>query len=356
MEKANPSKKFRWCSATGSTPAPLTLMRRFLFFIILLTAALGMISGQAHAGFLGHNGLGDFGLQSGTQPDPGTYLAALYLRYDSDTLRNSDGDSISRDPNDPESILLNVDDPDSLSVNGYAIGIWQVTNFKILGANYGFVVAPAMTDNKLEAPILGLVNETSVGFTDLYIQPINLGWRTKRADFIAGFGVYAPTGSYDPDASDNLGLGMWSFEFSAGTTIYFDKAKSWHFATSAFYEVHTEKEDTDIRVGDILTLEGGLGKSFMGGALSVGVAYYAQWKVTDDDVGSDLEQLLSGLKIGNHRGFGVGPELTVPIASKSKLYALLTARYFWETGVRSSLEGNTFVVSATFPIPSVPLQ
>jgi hypothetical protein len=68
---------------------------------------------------------------------------------------------------------------------------------------------------------------------------------------------------------------MWSFEFFAGTTIYIDEAKSWHFATTAFYETHTEKKDTDIRVGDILTLEGGLGKSFMYGALSVGAAYYA---------------------------------------------------------------------------------
>jgi hypothetical protein len=218
------------------------------------------------------------------------------------------------------------------------------------------MIFPALTDNALESPILGLASNADTGFTDLYIQPINLGWHTDRADFITGLGVYAPTGSYDPDASDNLGLGMWSFEFFAGTTIYFDKAKTWHFATTAYYETHTEKEDTDIKVGDILTLEGGLGKSFMGGALSVGIAYYAQWKVTDDDLGQELEALLGGWKLGKHRGFGVGPEVTIPIATKSKLIGLVTARYFWETGVRSSLEGNTFVINVTFPIPSVPIQ
>jgi len=326
--------------------ASLTLMGRLLFVISLLSAAVGMTSGQALAGFLGHNALGDFGLQSGTQPDPSTYLAAMYLRYDSDTLRDRNGDRVTLDPNNPGSI----------SVNALAAGIWQVTNFKILGRNYGFMIFPAITDNKLEAPILGLVSEADLGLTDTYIQPINLGWHTDRADFITGLGVYAPTGSYDPDASDNLGLGMWSFEFFAGTTIYFDKAKTWHFATTAYYETHTEKEDTDIKVGDILTLEGGLGKSFMGGALSVGIAYYAQWKVTDDDLGQELEALLGGWKLGKHRGFGVGPEVTIPIATKSKLIGLVTARYFWETGVRSSLEGNTFVINVTFPIPSVPIQ
>jgi hypothetical protein len=355
-KKASLRKTSRRCPEKRCSLASLTVMGRLVFVLTLLTAALGMTSGEARAQFLGHNGLGDFGLQSGTQPAPGTYLAALYLNYQSDTLRNSDGDSISRDPNDPSSIILNADDPDSLSVNGYGAGIWHVTKFKIFGGNYGFMVAPALTDNKLEAPILGLVNETSVGLTDTYIQPINLGWQTKRADFIAGLGVFAPTGRYDPNASDNLGMGMWSFELSAGTTIYFDKAKTWHFATAAFYEIHTKKKDADIKVGDILTLEGGLGKSFMGGALNVGVAYYAQWKVTEDDVGADIEALLSGLKIGKHRGFAVGPEVTFPIATKSKLISLVTARYFWETGVRSNLEGNTFVISATFPIPSTPLQ
>ena len=252
--------------------------------------------------------------------------------------------------------MLNADDPDSLNVNALAGGIWSVTNYKILGGNYGFMIFPAITNNKLEAPILGLAQETSTGFTDIYIQPINLGWHTDRADFIAGFGLYAPTGSYDPDAETIWAWGCGVSNLSAGTTIYFDKAKTWHFATTAFYETHTEKKDTDIKVGDILTLEGGLGKSFMGGALNVGVAYYAQWKVSDDDVGQEIETLLGGRKLGKHSGYAVGPELTFPIATKNKLIALITGRYLWETGVRSNLEGNTFVINATFPIPSVPLN
>ena len=167
-QKAKPGKKTSKYSALKSSLASFAVMGRLLIVIGVLTAVLGMISGQAHAGFLGHNGLGDFGLQSGTQPDPGLNLALMYLRYDSDTLRNRDGDSISLDPNDPSSIILNADDPDSISVNGYAVGSWNVTNFKIFGANYGFMIFPGFTSNKLEAPILGLVQETDFGLTDLY--------------------------------------------------------------------------------------------------------------------------------------------------------------------------------------------
>jgi hypothetical protein len=31
-------------------------------------------------------------------------------------------------------------------------------------------------------------------------------------------------------------------------------------------------------------------------------------------------------------------------------------RYVWETGARSTLEGNTFVALLTFPVPSIPLR
>lgn len=283
---------------------------------------------------------------SGTQPDPGTYLSALYYGYRGDTLSDRDGNVVAIDP----------ERRGSLDANGYGLGIWHVTDRKIFGGNYSFMLWPAFTDNKLEAPIVGLDQSTSTGFTDLYFQPINLGWHTDRADYTAGIGVFAPTGRYEADADDNLGLGMWSFELFAGATLYLDQARTWHFATTAFYETHSEKKDSDIRVGDILTLEGGLGKSFMDGAVNAGIAYYAQWKVTDDDFGSAGDLLPAGFTPAKNRGFGLGPEITIPLASKSKLWGLLNARYFWESGNRSTLEGEAFVLTLTLPVPSVPLQ
>jgi len=298
-----------------------------------------MVSSPANAQLLGHNLTGDFGLTSGTQPDPGTYLSFLYYGYRGDTLRDGDGNAVRQG---------------SLDANGYGIGLWHVTDQKILGGNYSFMIWPAFTDNKLEGPILGIDQSTSTGFTDLYVQPINLGWHTDRADYTAGIGVFAPTGRYEAGADDNLGMGMWSLELFAGTTVYLDEARTWNFATTAFYETHSDKKDSDVRVGDILTLEGGLGKSFKGGAVNVGLAYYAQWKITDDDFGSSIT-FPAGITPGKNRGFGLGPEINIPIASKSKLYGFLNARYFWESGNRSTIEGDTFVLTLTLPIPSIPL-
>ena len=107
---------------------------------------------------------------------------------------------------------------------------------------------------------------------------------------------------------------------------------------------------TDIQVGDILTLEGGLGKTFMDGAVSAGVAYYAQWKMTEDDLGSG--KAFPGRRdLGKHEVYGLGPEVTIPIEPKGKLYGFINARYLWEFGARSALDGNTFVLTAMFPTP-----
>lgn len=317
---------------------------------MMLARALAIVSlyvvvvfshGGAHAGFSGHNTKGDFGLQSGTQPPPGFLITPMYYRYSADTLRNRSGDKVGIDPQRRG----------SLDVNAYVLGfIWVSDDLKILGGNYGFQAFPAFTDNTLEVPLLGLNESVDTDLTDLYFQPINLGWNTDQADFVAGLGIYAPVGKYEPGGSRNTGLGMWSFEPFVGTTVYLDEQKSWSFAATAFYEMHSEKEDTDIRVGDILTIEGGLGKAFMGGAVNVGAAYYAQWKITDDDLGLDAH-FPGGRGLAKHRVYGLGPEVTLPIAPKGDLFGFINARYFWEFGARSTLEGNTFVLTAIIPIP-----
>ena len=119
----------------------------------------------------------------------------------------------------------------------------------------------------------------------MLIRPLDLGWHTQRADIAAGFQVYVPTGRYEQGGDDNIGKGMWTYEPFLGTTVYFDEKKTFSLAATAYWELHGSKKDTDIKVGQILTLQGGLGKSFLGGGLIIGAAYYAQWKLTRRSAG-----------------------------------------------------------------------
>jgi len=136
-------------------------------------------------------------------------------------------------------------------------------------------------------------------------------------------------------------------------------------ATTAFWETHSKKSVgiaigdrvklVDVNVGQILTLEGGLGRSFLQGAASVGVAYYAQWKLTDDHFATVIDLPLES-PIGKHRVYGVGPDLTLPIAVKKRLVSLVNIRYFWETGARVKTQGQSLLITAMFPVPSPKIQ
>lgn len=297
---------------------------------------LMLFYGNAHAQYNGHNMRGDFGMFSGTQPGPGWYAGVLGVNYNIDSVRGPDGSELASEGR--------------LDINAIAPYAWWVSDNKVFGGNYSVFASASLTNNALEAPTLGISSETDTGSGDLYVQPINLGWHTGRADYMAGLGVYAPTGRYSDGASDNAGLGMWSFELFGGSTLYMDEARSWSFSALASYETHSSKQDSDVKVGDLLTIEGGLGKSWADGAAALGLSYFAQWKLNEDELGA-------GVSLPNkHKIFGAGPELVLPMASKKKFYGTLNFRYLWDFGVESNTDGSAFIVMATFPIPSIPLQ
>ena len=245
--------------------------------LTLLGMACGLIlllAVPAHAQLNGSHSLGDFGVQSGSQPQPGFYAALFYLRYDTDTIKDANG----------KTIRLSQDAPGSVAISAAAPILWYVSKTKFLGANYGALLVLPWANASIEAPAFAIGDTVSTSFADLAIRPLDLGWHAKRADMAAGFQFYAPTGRYERGGSDNIGKGMWTYEPFVGTTVYFDEKRTVSLATTAFWELHGKKKDTDVKVGQILTLEGGLGKSYLGGGLILGAAYYAQWKLSEDQL------------------------------------------------------------------------
>jgi hypothetical protein len=310
------------------------------------------IAAPAHAQLNGENLLGDVGVKSGTQPDPGIYVANAYYRYLTDAIKGPDGKTVAIDPTGSGQQTIQAEMP----------LVIYVTKKKLFGANYGMMAVMPFANGSLEAPGIGLSEKANVGPSDAYIMPLQLGWHTRRADAVAGVAFFVPTGRHASGASDNLGKGMWSYEISGGTTFYFDRERTWSIATTAYWETHSKKDGEvrvekttihDVKVGQLLTLEGGIGKSFLHGAASVGMAYYAQWKVTPDIlVTSPALTTLSGIP-DQHRVYGVGPEVTIPIATKTKLISLVNVRYLFETGAEAKTQGQSLVVTSTFPLGGI---
>ncbi len=300
--------------------------------IVIILSVLWLL-GHSICGFAQMKGdhlLGDFGLAAGTQPSPSIVAALPLYGYNASRLVNNDGDVIDKSP-DVNAFLLGA-------------GASVVTKLKLLGANYGASLLFCFASNKIEGN--SVQSSSSFAFSDTYIQPLQLGWHLKQADITVGYGLYMPTGKYEFGGDDNSGMGMWTNEFSVGGTWYMDKKKSFNLSSIIFYEIHSDKKGTDVRVGDILTLEGGLAKAFdipMKGSpipmvINVGPVYYAQFKVGKDRIPLD-NQIFSGNR-DHIYGLGLEGNILFP-----KTFTSLSVRWLEELGARNRFEGNTFLIT-----------
>ena len=314
----------RW-TATTRTIAVATILT---MAVLLPTPSAAQLNGQ--------NIKGDAGLKSGSQPPPGTYVVVPLWFYTADAVKDRDGHE-----------LLNG----SLDSAVFGAGLAVVTPKTVLGGRYGFMAVLPGANNRVQGAA-DFDNNPGAGLTDLYVQPISLGWTKPRADFTAAYGLFIPTGRYDNGADNNTGLGQWAQEIVIGTTLYLNETRTLHAATTASFDFQSKKKDSETKVGNIMNLEGGVGADFLGGGLTAGLAYYGTFKLTDDQFD---QRALALLIRGKNRVWGLGPEFTLALASKSKkaIYGFVTVRYQWELGARTTTEGAAWNVVATFPLKPI---
>ncbi len=279
---------------------------------------------------------GSVGLKAGSQAPPHLYVVMpLLYFYNTDTVRNRDGNKLP----------FNV----SLTSAMFGAGALNVTTKKILGGNYAFqVLFPVGANNRIQGTEID--QNPGAGLTDSVVQPISLGWHGKRADAIAGYTIYIPTGRYTDGASNNTGMGMWGQELGFGTTVYLNEAKQYHAATMVSFNFQSKKEDSDTKVGNAMNFEGGVGGDFLKGGLTVGLDYYYSFKLTKDQIEGVPEALINKAKT-----FGVGPEVQLALARKGMLYGFLKMTYFWETYARTTTQGSAFTIAATFLVKPIKL-
>jgi hypothetical protein len=300
------------------------------------------LAGDAHAQLKGHYIPGFTGLQNGTQTPPGISLALPVYFYTTDDIRDGSGRSIGIRPR----ITSTFTGP---------VLAW-VTNVKVLGANLGGAVVPiAFIKTRIETDTLG--KPGSFAFTDIELQPLQLGWHVSRADIVTGYALFMPTGRWKLGGDDNSGLGMWSHLLQLGSTLHLDDKHAWTFSALGTYELHSHKKNTGLRTGDIITVEGGLGKSLYrisaaGGTpvpsriTNVGLVYYGQFKVTADRAGA-LTPVLGKSK---DRVFGAGIEGNVIFPKSGVVLGLRAAPEF---GTRTRTQGWTILFTAAYELESL---
>lgn len=292
---------------------------------------------------------GQFGLNAGVTPAPGFTYENLAINYSAGQLNDSQGNKI---PNLGGTYSFWVDEN---------IFIF-VPNKKILGGYYVPYASVNIANGNLVADIVGTNLGTTgggAGLADTFVAPVNFGWHFSRVDFNAGYAFMAPTGSYVPGASNNVGSGYWGNNLISGTTLYITKNKGTSANLFFDWEGHGQKttgSGSKITPGQAITIEWGLGqilpldKKTMTNLLQFGFVGYDQWQVSANGgtivpggiVGASVIPYYSKHALGFQTNY---------ISTKKGLN--LFFKYYGEVSAKTTTQGRTiaFGGSWTLPIP-----
>ena len=186
----------------------LRVLSRSLLCLALVSASPAQQLGHYIGGFTG--------LENGSSPPPGLYVASFGLVEPVDSIRGPRGNTVLK-PN------INV---------GGAIAAYSVTTEKkFLGAEYGLAFMVPVLNTRFNSNLFD-VTDISAGLSDVLFMPINLGWTKGQANYTANYSFYAPTGEFNPDSALNPGLGFWEHQIQAGLTYNLDKKKLWNVSAS----------------------------------------------------------------------------------------------------------------------------
>jgi hypothetical protein len=292
----------------------------------LVVAAL-LLAATARAQDLGHRVPGALGLYAGSQQPLGLYFAnRLQIAY-SNRLFDRNGNQISR-PGFNQRIIFDT------------AGVIYTLNVHPLRAH--LTTAFAVFGGKLASDSVNpTISIDHSGVGDLWLQPLELGWRLPYLDLVLAYAFYIPTGSFQFNSpTGGLGTGHWAQEFSLGFALYLDHDRSSSISYLATYALNQRDRGVDVTAGDVVNVEGGIGKRFFD-ALDVGVTTFAHWQVRADQ-GADVPARLRGVE---NRRFAVGPEVSLAIP---ELRTFLTLRYVHDFGVVARPEEQTLIVQLTF--------
>jgi hypothetical protein len=326
--------------------------RTGLGIVALACLALGCVS-PLSAQQKGQYVPGQFGLNAGVIPDPGITYGNLVVNYSAGQLNNSNGNPIK-----------GVTGTYSFWVDENVF--YYVPKHKFLGGYFmPYIVLSGATGDLVAAiPALNLsAGAGGSGFADLYVQPLNLGWHLKRADVNAGYGFTAPTGRYSsaPGTTNNVGSGYWGNDLTTNTTFYLTKSKGTSANLATVYEIHGQKQITNIKTGlpvnvtpgQAFTMEWGFGqviplKKDFSRLAQFGLVGYDQWQVTSNGGSTTLGTQASAIPYYSVHAIGAQANFILPAKDLSFFF-----KYYDEFRAKAHPEGRTFVFgfSWTLRIP-----
>src|SRR6185503_3096064 len=144
------------------------------------------------------------------QPLPGFYVVDKFVYFLATEAKDRHGNPLP---------LKGLD----ISAFGDAFGLAFVAKPKHLPyLNFAAAIPFARIHLSIDDPVVSIDN---AGLSDIFVQPIKLGWRGDRHDVIAGYSFYAPSGKFQPKTGTGVGRGHWTHQFGVGGAYYTSKLR-----------------------------------------------------------------------------------------------------------------------------------
>jgi hypothetical protein len=219
---------------------------------------------------------------------------------------------------------------------------------KILGADWGMMVIPTLNSPTADIALDYYSSQTgpgnyvftnkSLGFGDMYLQPIWLSWTKAKFSYALNYGVWAPTGRYKPNDLDNGGHGYWSHNFRVAARFKPNPRTSLSLAPTL--ELNQWQKDTDFKEGSHLTIDFGGSYVLNKKGDEVGLFSHYTRQVSDDrgaDVGFTADRVAG---IGGYYSYWIKP-------MKIGLMGRITQSF----SVKNRFAGTAAQVGVNFLIP-----
>lgn len=263
---------------------------------------------------------------AGVMPDAGLTYANLFIFNARDESKGADGEVVATGTN---AVMIDL--------NTF---VWVSRRTLFGGARFSAAATLLVSNNSLASDTAGQLSAGG-GFADFYFQPFILGWTTDRVAIRTAYGVLAPTGRFNADASDNVGSGYWTHAPSIGVTLFLTKDKTTTLSAFYMHEFHTVQEGTGIHPGQTADIDYSITRTVRindEAQLQLGVIGYGQWQTTDK-TGPTITTT-QGSAHYQVNALGFASNVLLPARSVS-----LGLKYFKEFSNRSTYQGYTMHIA-----------
>ncbi|WP_316814802.1 transporter [Pedobacter nyackensis] len=216
------------------------------------------------------------GHYSGSSFNPGDYFAPhpgwiipVWYGFANMDYYNGAGDKsdvlINPAPDNPTSLNIKQ----NVKTHSFILMAIYGGKGKVLGADWGMMIIPTLNSPTANIALDYYSSQTgsgtyvftnkSLGFGDMYIQPVWLSWTKGKFNYALNYGVWAPTGKYEVGSLDNGGHGYWSHNIRVAGRLNTDTKVG--ITLAATMEMNSWQKDTDFKEGSHLTFD--LGSTYL---------------------------------------------------------------------------------------------